>query len=97
MREHERVETRPGTGDPLEETRSFIDPPAGEHDVRERMLRPRFLALESERRARRLLGLVEQVTLLVGEGRHAVHVGNIRVLAEHLEDGAQHGRVNCPG
>ena len=44
MREHEGVETRPGAGHPLEETRPFVHPPAGEHDVRERVLRPRLLA-----------------------------------------------------
>ena len=96
MREHEGVETRPGTGDPLEEARPFVHPPAGEHDVRERVLRPRFLALESERRTRRLLGLGQQVTLLVGERRHAVRVGNVRILAEHLDDGAKHGGRIAP-
>ncbi len=52
---------------------------AGQHDMRQRVLRPRLLAAQVEGRARREFGLLQQVTLFVGEGGHAVHVRNIGV------------------
>ena len=78
-----------------EETIALVDAAAGQHHVRERMLRPRLLAPALERRECRALGVIQQMTLLVSEGRHAVRIRHIAVLPEHLEHGAQHLPANC--
>ena len=58
----------------------------------EGMLRPRLLALELERAPRGALRLAEQLTFLVRESGHAVHIRKVGVVLEHLERRAQHSR-----
>src|SRR5580658_11341371 len=75
MRDHEGVQIRPGRRDALEKARSLLDASMREHHMGEGMLRPRFLALELERAPRRALRRAEQLTFLIGESGHAVHIG----------------------
>ena len=64
---------------------TLIDPAAGEHHMREGVLRPGLLALELQGAPGRALGLVLQMTFLVGKGGHAVRIGDVGVVLEHLE------------
>src|SRR5258706_13604501 len=59
VREHERVQIRPGIRHLLEKPRSLVDSPARQQHVRQRMLRPRLFAPHLESRSRLRLRLVQ--------------------------------------
>ena len=92
MSDHEGVEPDPSIGHVLENFRALIDQPPGEHHVGQGVLRPRLLAPHLKRAARRLLRLIEQMTLLIGKGGHPVHVGDIGIAFHHFQGDAKHGR-----
>ena len=92
VRYHERVQIGPGIRHFLHELRTLVDATAGQQHVRERMLRPRLLAPQGERRTRLGFRLVEQLALFISEGRHAVHIRHFRVCRYDFQRNPQHLR-----
>ena len=58
----------------------------------QRVMRPRFVVAQFHRLPRGSLGFVEQVTLLIAKGDHAVGVGDVFGLGQGFERHAQHSR-----
>jgi hypothetical protein len=75
-------------------SRPSADAPLRDHHVRQRVLGPGLLGPDGQRAPRRRFGLLQQVALLPGEGRHAVQVGHLGGRVQGRLHDAQHaGRV----
>ena len=92
MREHEGVELGPAVLHIIEEIDALADPALREQHMGECVVRSGLLALERDSVPRRSLRLLEEMALLIGEGQHAVHIGQVGIgLADAGRD-AQHAR-----
>ena len=74
----EGIAVLPRVGDRLQESDALDQPPARLEAMRQRMMRPRVLALHLDRAARMRLGLVEPIALLQPEGIHAPDEMSVR-------------------
>jgi hypothetical protein len=72
VRVHEGVAVLPRIADRLEERHALDQPPARLEAMRQRVMRPRILALHLDRPAGLCLRLVEPIALLESEGVHPV-------------------------
>ena len=92
VRQHEGIQVGPGVLHLLEKGPALRVAALGQQHMGERVMRPRLLAPAADRVVRGTLGLAEQMALLVGEGDHAVGVGEVVVVRQHRGADSQHPR-----
>ena len=90
VRDHEGVKARPGATDLAHEINALLHTALGQHDVGERVMRPRLLAAQGDGVARRCLCPFEEMALLPGKGRHAVQVRHVGRRRQRGQRHAQH-------